>query len=135
MRPRRCGPGNSSRVEAKRGRRSPRSCRVCRARSAGLDGRVVVLLLDDLGIAPEAVWRTKDIASGFAARMRSPDLITVVRLNDGTYSTTSDAGAVRSLIDDFRLIGEPMRRPVGHLSGLAVDTIDERVAVVSHVLP
>lgn len=71
------------------------------AEGAGADGRVVVLALDNIRTRPEIGTRVQDIAYQFADRMGPGDVVSVITVDAGRASGTSQA-SVRQAIQRFR---------------------------------
>lgn len=69
------------------------------------DGRFVVLLLDNLVTDPVLTHRIKEIARGFADRMGPRDVVSVLAMNGGNTTATSDPAAVRAAIDRVKPFG------------------------------
>ena len=65
------------------------------------DGRLIVLLLDDVTVSPTLTVRVKSIARGFVERMGPRDQIGIVKLNGDTGRTTRDRAALLEQIDGY----------------------------------
>ena len=82
------------------------------AASGGVDGRYIVLVLDNLRIDPTRAWKVKDIARKFAVLMGGQDVVSVIKLNGDRTVTTNRKSDVLASIDRFApspLAGENFR--------------------------
>jgi VWFA-related protein len=73
------------------------------------DGRIIVLLLDDMGVPYTALPRIKEAARMFVERMAPGDRIAVVSLNGSAMEATSDRARLLQAIDAYYLIHAPTR--------------------------
>ena len=86
--------------------------------SGGDDGRLIVLLLDDMLLPPQLVPRARDVAKHFVRRMGPDDEMAIMMLNGrGTESTPDRAKLLRTL-DAYHVGAAPVMR---------LDTIGEHV--------
>ena len=69
---------------------------------AGVDGRFIVLVLDNLRTRAELASRVQNIARRFVNRMGPSDAVSVITLNAGQAATGVNAAEVRAAIDRFR---------------------------------
>lgn len=69
------------------------------------NGRFIVLLLDNLVTDPTLTPRIKDIARGFADRMGPRDVVSVLSMNGGSSTATSNPADVRAAIDRMKPFG------------------------------
>lgn len=106
------------------------------AQAAGReDGRFIVMLLDDMRIAPERVWKVKDIAKNFANRMGPKDVVSVIKTNGGKATTTTSKAEVLSMIDRFSVHPMAGEQSLERDSDHAMQTIGElanQLAVARH---
>jgi VWFA-related protein len=100
------------------GRRLPiESIRAVSARADHDQGRLFVLLLDDVTIEPAMVLRVRDAAQRFARRLRPGDRMAVLRLSGGILELTADPVRLQSRIGAFNQTGGllPLDRLGAHL--------------------
>jgi VWFA-related protein len=112
---------------------------------SGSAGRLMVLVLDDLSVAPTDIARTKDIARAFVAKMGPGDEMAVVSF-DGVESanhggfwgkatasaqTTADTRALVERIEQLKYRG-PVLNPY-HIGEFALDTIGSVAAQLGAV--
>jgi len=71
------------------------------AEGGDLDGRLIVVLLDDVTVSPTLTVRVKSIARGFVERMGPRDEIGIVRLNGDTGRVTRNRAALLGKIDGY----------------------------------
>jgi VWFA-related protein len=69
--------------------------------ATGEDGRFIVVALDNLLTPAEIAYRVKDIARMFVARLGPRDVMSIISINGGRATTTSDPAALRAAIDRF----------------------------------
>jgi VWFA-related protein len=69
---------------------------------AGVDGRFIVLVLDNLRTSAELRGRVQAIARRFADRMGPSDDVSVITLSRGRASSATSPADVRAAIDRFR---------------------------------
>ena len=70
--------------------------------------RIVALILDDSGVAPNLTNRVQQIAQRFMARIAPGDRVDVVRLNNRADEATGDRGIATERIDQFRAGTTPL---------------------------
>jgi VWFA-related protein len=76
----------------------------------GVDGRFIVLVLDNLRTPAEIGWRVQDIARRFASRMGPSDVVSVITVDGGRAATGVTQAEVKAAIDRFRpSFGETIR--------------------------
>ena len=100
------------------------------ARTSVDDGRFIVLLLDDYSTHPQYTQRIKDVAYGFADRMGSKDVVSVVMMNGGSSVTTQRPAEVRAAINRSKAYGQafvsptnPARHAMENISSLATQLV------------
>ena len=105
------------------------------AAGAGADGRLIVLVLDNLNTAVELGARVRRIATMFVDRMTPADTLSVITLEAGRAFTTANPKELRAQIDRFRpSFGETIRSP-GQIanSGLqAIRDLSAQLGVAPH---
>ena len=105
------------------------------AAGTGADGRLLVLVLDNLNTAPELGARIRRIAGMFVDRMTSADTLSVITLDAGRALTTDNAKELRAAIDRFRpSSGETIRSDAERSSsGLrAVADLSDQLSKAAH---
>lgn len=70
--------------------------------SGRVDGRSVVLLLDDSSVSPRLTSRVQDIAKQFVSRVGVADRLSVVRLSSRRDEPINDRAQVLMRIDEYR---------------------------------
>lgn len=73
--------------------------------------RSIVLLLDDLTLAPELVSRVRSVARRFVAGMAPGDEMAVIPLYGGAVKSTGDQAALRRSIDAYNVRATGAMRP------------------------
>lgn len=98
------------------------------------DGRFVVLLLDDLGTDPSYTVRVKQIAHSFADRMGRRDVVSVIFLNQGGSTATSNPAEVHAAIDKFKPFGPipGVQRAVAEHAIETVGDLSRQLATLQH---
>lgn len=86
--------------------------------SGGDDGRLIVLLLDDMMLPPQLLPRVREVARRFVNRMGPNDEMAVVLLNGGVMESTSDRAKLLRSIDNYYVRASGVLR---------VDTLGEHV--------
>jgi VWFA-related protein len=71
--------------------------------SPGREGRVIVLLMDDLTLPQSEVPRAREVANRFVSRMLPGDSMAVVRLNNPSFESTDDPAKLRGEISRFNV--------------------------------
>jgi VWFA-related protein len=69
--------------------------------SEGRAGRLVVLLLDDVTLRPDAMGRVHEAGHRLVARMTGDDQMAIVTLSGSHTESTSDHAKLRQAIDDY----------------------------------
>lgn len=98
-------------------------------------GRFIVLVLDNISLAPELAQRTRDIAKQFTSRMTSADSIAAISARGGSWSGPTTRAAAEAAIDRFKPAFGDSIRTAGEDSkdGLrAIDTLAEQLGAVPH---
>jgi VWFA-related protein len=67
----------------------------------GEDGRFIVVALDNLLTPAEIAYRVKDIARMFVAKLGPRDVMSIISINGGKATTTTNPEALRAAIDRF----------------------------------
>lgn len=75
--------------------------------ATGETGRFIVLALDNIMTAPEIAFRVRNIAKLFVERMGPGDVLSVITINGGQATTTTNKDDVLAAIDRFTSIGAP----------------------------
>jgi VWFA-related protein len=93
------------------------------------EGRLIVLLLDDITLDPAAMTRARRVATRFVSRMLPGDRMAVVTLNGGAMELSDDPARLRARIEAVRqsVGGMPVDRIGEHLLG-AVDSVARSVS-------
>ncbi|HJR58730.1 MAG TPA: VWA domain-containing protein [Vicinamibacterales bacterium] len=73
--------------------------------------RSIVLLLDDLTLAPELISRTRAVARRFVNRMAPGDEMAVIGLNGGATKSTGDPAPLLGTIDAYNVRPSGLVRP------------------------
>lgn len=68
------------------------------ARGEGADGRLLVLVLDNVNVPPELAWRVKALAGKFVDRMVAGDTLSVIVLKGGHARTSRSQAELRAAI-------------------------------------
>jgi VWFA-related protein len=74
-------------------------------------GRLFVLLLDDIAVQLPLMGRVKDAARRFVAALRPGDQMAVVMLNDPVIEMTDDPAKLRRAIDGYNVRATGVLRP------------------------
>lgn len=69
--------------------------------ATGESGRFIVLALDNIMTQPEIAFRVKNIAKMFVQRMGLGDVLSVISINGGQATTTTDKAVLLAAIDKF----------------------------------
>ena len=103
--------------------------------NAAAEGRLVVLVLDNLVSPPELAPQVRRIATSFVKRMSAADTISVITVSGGRSVTSDRQAELEAAIDRFRpFVGETTRTP-GELaaSGLeAIIRLSDQLGKVPH---
>jgi len=103
--------------------------------NAAAEGRLVVLVLDNLVSPPELAPQVRRIATSFVKRMSAADTISVITVSGGRSVTSDRQAELKAAIDRFRpFVGETTRTP-GELaaSGLeAIIRLSDQLGKVPH---
>lgn len=67
------------------------------------EGRLIVLLLDDMALPLQLVPRARDVAKRFVNRMGPDDEMAIVLLNGGRMESTSDRARLLQTIDGYNV--------------------------------
>jgi len=67
------------------------------------EGRLFVLLLDDIAVPLTMISRVKDVARRFVSAMAAGDQMAVVMLNDPVVESTNDPAQLRRAIDSYHV--------------------------------
>jgi VWFA-related protein len=88
-------------------------------------GRFIVIVLDDMRIEAERVWKVKDIAKQFASLMTPRDIVSVIKMNGGKATTSNSKSEVMAAIDKFSIHAMAGERELQLDSIHALDTIGD----------
>lgn len=86
--------------------------------SGGDDGRLIVLLLDDMLLPPQLLPRVREVARRFVNRMEPNDEMAIVLLNGAAMDSTSDRARLLRSIDNYYVRASGVMR---------IDTLGEHV--------
>lgn len=103
--------------------------------------RVIVLILDDVTLAPVLVPRARDAARRFVNRMAPGDQIAIVTLNGTSAESTGDRARLLKSIDAYNVqsagvirldtLGEHVLKTIGALSRQLATASDRRKTIVA----
>lgn len=71
--------------------------------SPSREGRVIVLLMDDISLPQSEVPRAREAANRFVTRMLPGDSMAVVRLNNPSFESTDDPAKLRGAISRYNI--------------------------------
>jgi VWFA-related protein len=104
-------------------------------------GRSIVLILDDVTLAPVLVPRARDVARRFVNRMSPGDQMAIVRLNGASHEITGDRPGLLRIIDAYNVqatgvmrldtLGEQVLKTIASLSRELTEPADRRKTIVA----
>ena len=104
------------------------------------EGRLFVLLLDDIATPLTLVSRVKDVARRFVAALAPGDQMSVVMLSDPVVQSTSDAAPLRRAIDAYNVrasgvwradqLGAHVLTTIGGIAGALAEAGSGRKSIV-----
>jgi len=101
------------------------------AAEAAVEGRFIVVVLDNLTTRAEIGFRVRDIAMKFVNRMGPSDVMSVIPLNRGRATTTGDKAALKAAIDRFTPAFGDSVRTQGQDASQGLRAISDLTAQVS----
>lgn len=70
-------------------------------------GRIIILVLDDLTVSPATGLRVKEAARRFVTRMRPGDQMAIIGLDGSVGQTTDDRAVLLKRIEDYSALATP----------------------------
>ena len=104
-------------------------------RGAGADGRLLVLVLDNVNVPPELAWRVRSLAGKFVDRMTPADEMAVIMLHGGGALTSRSPRELRAAIRRYAPSwgAETMLPQHRATQGLeAIASLSQRLADATH---
>ena len=103
-------------------------------------GRLIVVVLDDVGLPLEMVPRVRDVARRFVTRMSPGDQMAIVMLNGAVMESTDDRTRLLRTIGNYNVragmlpvetAGQHVLRTIGALSRQLAEAPDQRKTIVA----